>query len=195
MAETQNWYDFITGVIRTTMPEFDVKKFGAVGDGVADDWAAFDAAIKAASPNADGGATGVIANPFGGKVKVPVGRYYLSKPLDIVREIVLEGVSGAGREAPGSVLLFDANKVGIFVHRYNTAPLEDPLVPGGKFRQGRGDFSVIRDVSLQAKERAAGTARVATAHAIHMHARALIENCFIKNFAGNGIHMDTDETV
>ena len=58
----------------------NVKAYGAVGDGVTDDLAAFNAAI-AASGTGSNGAT----------IDVPNGVYYLSGPLHINKAVILKG--------------------------------------------------------------------------------------------------------
>jgi len=74
----------------------NVRDFGAAGDGVKDDTAAFAAAMKAAAD------TGNFA------VFVPRGRYLIGTRLDVPPNVILEGVyqgpTGRGHEG-GSVLL------------------------------------------------------------------------------------------
>ena len=73
--------------------EINVKDFGAKGDGVTDDLAAFNAAIAALGP----------ANtPFLGQtLYVPPGTYYLSNTLHITRR---QGRQGVTRQARGHIL-------------------------------------------------------------------------------------------
>jgi len=59
---------------------YNVRDFGALGDGQTDDTAAFQAALQAAS---DAG---------GGLVSVPTGNYLIAGHLDIPPHVVLEGV-------------------------------------------------------------------------------------------------------
>ena len=61
-------------------PELNVRDFGALGDGIKDDTAAFSAAMKAATD------TGNFA------VFVPRGRYLISTRLDVPANVILEGV-------------------------------------------------------------------------------------------------------
>ncbi len=65
---------------------FNVKDFGALGDGVTDDWTAIQAAINAASADV----------ALGGSVYVPKGLYRVLKPLHITRGIKFFGAGESG---------------------------------------------------------------------------------------------------
>src|SRR5207244_11447079 len=69
---------------------FNVKSYGAVGDGVADDTAAVQAAIDAANSTA-----GALAG--GGIVFFPLGSYLISASLRVYGGITL---TGAGLNSP-----------------------------------------------------------------------------------------------
>ena len=144
----------------------NVKNFGAKGDGTTDDLAAFNAALAAIESLDSGGNRGATLH-------IPYGTYRLSGSLHIERSMILQGVSGAGNYG-GTVLRFDSGVTGIIVHRPTTSP-------GG----GRGDWSVIRDLIVTA------AGKSGTAHGIQLHARANIENCLVRDFSGNGIHIHT----
>jgi hypothetical protein len=78
---------------------FNVRDFGAVGDGVTDDLPAFKAALEAMG-------SAIAAERTGARLFVPPvsepgegareGYYFLNGNLDITREIVLEGAAGGG---------------------------------------------------------------------------------------------------
>jgi hypothetical protein len=89
---------------------FDVRDFGALGDGTTDDSDAFHAALAATWPNAVGS----------GIVLVPPGTYRLASNLDITRHTLLMGVGGGGQWC-SSVLKFDQG-FGIVVHGIKTFP-------------------------------------------------------------------------
>src|SRR5262249_41270217 len=65
---------------------FNVKDFGARGDGTTDDWAAIEAAINATSSDIS----------LGGSVYVPEGTYRVLKPLHISRGIKFYGAGENG---------------------------------------------------------------------------------------------------
>jgi hypothetical protein len=110
--------DAMTGPLTTTgvrqMGEgvYNVRAYGAVGNGTTNDAAAFQAAIDAAT------AAG------GGTVFVPAGRYLLQAPITIKSQVILKGLRDTGhdiqdgsrndpltyREASQSVLLIDHNR-------------------------------------------------------------------------------------
>jgi pectate lyase-like protein len=140
-----------------------VRDFGAKGDGVADDLPAFNAAIASMSPS---------EAKSGNILLVPFGVYRLSDTLHITRQMILQGVSGSGWY-PGTTLLFDPGVTGIVVDRFNTSS-----------DGGQGDWSVIRDIAIKAKSQAG------TAHGIWLKARALIEDCYVSGFSGNGIEIN-----
>lgn len=146
----------------------NVKSFGAKGDGVTDDIAAFNAALNAIA------ALDSAVGSKGCTLHVPFGTYRLSETLHIKRGMILQGVSGNGRYG-GSVLLFDDNVTGIVIDHTNTSS------DGGK-----GDWSVIRDLVVKAADNTGSGA-----HGIQMHARAKIENVYVRGFSGNGIHINT----
>ena len=86
------------GTTRPADPSADVTLKGAAGDGVADDTAAFERALKLAS----GGRPGVA-------IRVPPGRYRLTRPLTLTN-VALVGRPGGGwnvDSAPLPTLLVD----------------------------------------------------------------------------------------
>lgn len=143
---------------------YNVKSFGAVGDGVTDDIAAFEACIAAMGPNA-------WPTVRGRTMFVPQGNYYLSRTLHITRGMILCGASGGGWYA-GTNLKFPAGVTGIIVDRYDTSP-----------DFGAGDWSTIRDIGIYA------LGKTTEAHGIRLYARARLHSVYITNFKTNGIHI------
>jgi hypothetical protein len=139
---------------------FDVRDFGAVGDGITDDYPAFQRALDAIAAlskttfpsSLPGGVTLSAIDARGATLFIPFGTYRLSQTLNITRQATIQGVSGAGDYA-GSRLIFDRDVDGIVIHTALTSPPEPDTVrpdgnpdPGG---HGRGDWTVIRDIALQ----------------------------------------------
>src|SRR6266852_7563211 len=115
----------------------DVRDFGAIGDGVHDDYIAFQAALNAiaalgpASPPPDNKSRGAV-------LFIPFGTFKLSATLRINTQCILQGVSGWGGY-PGSKLIFDKSVLGA----------EDPAGIGGLIIVfSEGSNSVIRDLGL-----------------------------------------------
>lgn len=103
---------------------FDVRDFGALGDGTNDDSAAFRSALSAI-----GAANGC------GILLVPPGDYKLASDLDIEDPVILRGVA-PGNEWSKSRLKFEAYK-GIRVHNARSGPNK---------RDGSG--AVIQDLGI-----------------------------------------------
>ena len=85
----------------TTEASLNVRSFGAVGDGVADDTAAFNAAIAIA--NSKGGNDR--PNIVGTTIRIPEGRYRITSPLTAV---VVSSVEFVGESKASSVLLIES---------------------------------------------------------------------------------------
>ncbi|MBL8608304.1 MAG: hypothetical protein JNL38_13350, partial [Myxococcales bacterium] len=119
---------------------FDIRDFGAVGDGAADDFGAIQAALFAAS-----GAYTTGDSPVGGSVvRVPPGRYRCSRPINLLGAIRLEGAQASGGEG-GSTLVFDAD--------VGEGSIGDPALGGC--------LTIENTFSFPFPARAAGTAYVA----------------------------------
>jgi hypothetical protein len=105
-----------TGAVATNVQaklreSVSVQDFGAVGDGVTDDLAAFQAAL-AALPDT------------GGSLYIPAttsGTYRFSDTLNIIKPVRIYGqlaTATAFVANAGTVLKFDANKIGIIFHAF-----------------------------------------------------------------------------
>jgi hypothetical protein len=147
--------------------EVNVRDFGAKGDGVTDDLPAFNAAIAALGPANE--------THLGQTLYVPPGSYYLSNTLHLTRSMILRGASGSGPFG-SSILFFDGGITGIAIERLDTYPAQP----------GRGDWSVITDLSLRARNRLGNSPGIA------LHARASISNCGIAGFSGAGIEITSN---
>lgn len=180
----------------------NVRDFGAKGDGVTDDWSAFQSALasmKNIAPDHDASGGGVLL--------IPAGNYFLSKTLELAHRVELLGVTGRdGLNAfnytftvngngmvthpigmPGAMsrLLFPAGVTGIKI------ALGGPAKGGGDAGlQYNGSGSILRNLCLQAADRSNYTpsSPAAFAHGVSVKALVIIDNCSFFNFAGNGLH-------
>lgn len=106
---------------------FNVRDFGAIGDGIADDLPAFEAAFKA---------MGSAAVSAGAVLELPAGTYYLSENLRVRRQCIIRGWSPGGSEG-ATLLKFEAG-FGVVFDAYNTSG------PG----YGRSDYSILERVDI-----------------------------------------------
>src|SRR5262249_61290908 len=96
------WLENDQGWISLTGETFDVRAFGAKGDGKTDDWGAFHAAIDAMTSALNEDST----SPYGRTLLVPPGSYRLAQSLVLDRAIRLAGASTGGPYGD-SVLVVD----------------------------------------------------------------------------------------
>lgn len=166
--------------VRRYSGHVNVRWFGAKGDDVTDDGAAFTAAIAFLKSISTGGFGYGNASP---RLFVPAGKYYLgTTTLDINHTLIIEGESVGEAGGGASVLRWAANTTGIRVQRLNTTGATGVL---GTPNAYGGDSSVISRLSLKG----AFTGTEAEAHGIHLRARATIRDVYISNFQGDGIYI------
>lgn len=126
---------------------FDIREFGAVGDGTTNDAAAIQAAIDAANANG------------GGTVLVPAGRTYLSGSLVLKSNVELHVERGATLRASGNwaditerftvsalssgVITDDTDQSGMFLAAYNA---DNIAVTGAGTIDGAGRDYVLEDL-------------------------------------------------
>lgn len=90
----------------------NVKDFGAVGDGVADDYAAIMAAINSTKFEGMGSAL----RPSAATVYFPLGKYYVGQTINLKRAVRLKGESSGSSETFATVLEFAQNIDGIIIN-------------------------------------------------------------------------------
>lgn len=128
---TANTFDIIasTGVDQSIdladRGAFNVVSFGAVGDGITDDYPAVNACIDALPVNG-----GIIFFP-----QTTSNEWVLSQSLNFRRKVHLYGIVSHGTAAgPGTTLLLPTDTAGIFINSSNTSlyttVATDPLLPG-----------------------------------------------------------------
>jgi hypothetical protein len=145
-----------------------VKAYGAVGDGVTDDIAAFEAAIAAVKAQDGRPARGWRGNT----IDVPFGIYRLSRTLVIPYSIVLRGAGGAGW-FPATKLVVDPGHTGISIRRDLTA---NPIV--------RADWTTIEHLAVGA------AGKTTTAHGIQANAIFNLSHVSVHGFKGDGLHIE-----
>lgn len=163
------------------------QQFGAVADGVTDDYAAFAAAIAYLKSIAN--------DPYPGwyykgspKLFIPAAEhdYILSDTLDITHTLIIEGESTDNGMA--SRLRFADNKTGIRIQSYNTSGNSGVDPAPYHFS---GSATIIRNLSIigGVPDTEAGfSGSEGDYHGIHLRARAHIRDVYINGFRGDGIH-------
>lgn len=117
-----------------------VKDFGAVGDGVTDDYPAIAAAIKAAETYSKG-------NDINAQtVYFPAGDYYCSQTINIQSVIKLVGESSSLSATPTTKITFAPNIDGIIVNNRRSYGADETITDGTK-----GDGCMIIGLWLEQK--------------------------------------------
>ncbi len=184
---------------------YNVQDYGALGDGITDDLPAFQKALQAMQaipPLLDASGSAVLL--------VPEGNYFLSKTLILSHQVEILGITGRnGHEAlaynftvdltgkvthvgglPGGIsrLLFPAGITGIQV------AYGGPAKGGGNSGAvDQANGTIIRNIMLQGADRSKYTPSIPEeyGHGISVKVQVIIDNCYVFNFAGNGLHFVT----
>jgi len=165
----------VVSTVQTKLREsVSVKDFGAVGDGVTDDYAAIMAAINSAAY----GTGYYISAPA---VYFPPGTYKVNTTIQLKKAVRLYGDGSGLPYSNAPILKFPAGTTGIIVHRYNTIGI---TVEGSPTTAGDG--SIIEGLNIMGTT---GTADSYGGHGIYLRARAKIADCYLQGFKGNGIHI------
>lgn len=162
-----------TGAVQRTVESklqdvVSVKDFGAVGDGVADDTAAIQAAIDAVATRGS-----LVANKsgIGGLVFIPAGTYKISAPL----QIKTHGIVIGGEGPSSSALLLADETVDLLVFSSDTA------FTGGI--SGRLAGVGVRDLRLHINNSSITDARTCVAITFdRCGGSSFVTNCWIENF-------------
>lgn len=174
-----------TGASGAWVRKFDgavnVKWFGAKGDGITDDGPAFAVALallKLLAVNDD------VYYKGSSRLYVPAGHYFLgTTTLDIGHTLIIEGDSGVGGGI-STLLRWAADTTGIRIQSFNTNGSSG--TDGAPYHYA-GAGTLIRNIALKG-----GYAGVeGEYHGIHARAGFTLENFWIDNFQGDGIHANT----
>ena len=163
----------VTNVEAKLAQTVSVKDFGAVGDGIADDIDAIEAAIASFPTTLD-----TPYDSYAGTVWFPPGVYYCSRTLEISSQVILIGATAPDGNEPGaSRLLFADNIDGVILREYRTSI-------DGKDSAG----SVIQNLAVINKKDAGG----ASGSGVFMQTRAQLRSCYIANFREHGVKIVAD---
>ena len=189
------WLDTGDGWLSLRGEVFDVRAYGATGDGVTDDWDAFQSAIEAMTTRLDADST----SAYGRTLYVPPGTYRLAQTLVLNRSVRLVGAGAAGRFTD-SVLLLDPGIVGVVI------AAAEPGLTGQPGRRGDGaiverlrietagtsdDLAVEGDATPAAERTPVEVEPDRTAiHGVWLRAAGSVRDCRIAGFGGDGIHVD-----
>lgn len=166
---------------------FDVRAFGAAGDGATDDWPAFSAAIEAMTSWLGGNST----SAEGATLFVPPGAYRLAQSLLVNRAIRLTG-TGAGGRLAAAVLRFDAGLTGIVIEA------AQPGLTGSPGR--RGDGTIVERLRIEAAPTSVGQPPTtegggsAPNYGVWLRSRAVIVDCAVAGFGGDGIRVEAPDS-
>lgn len=167
---------------------FNVKDFGASGDGVADDSVAFERALNAIDDHA-----GSFPEYFGGYASkrgailfVPPGHYRLTKTLVLERSIMLQG----GGKAISCNLHFDLPKddspfSGIIVKGQASTIRDLAVITSHNYGRGLGS-SVSDDDTFDGEKQDQLSCGIIVRNAL-----VTIENCYVSGFDHDGIHINS----
>jgi hypothetical protein len=143
-----------------------VRDFGAVGDGVTDDHAAFQSAHDALS---------AAGNSVGGEITVPAtaNGYFLGRTWQIRKRVTIRGAArGDQPNTSAARLIFPPDTTGI--RCYST--LDSGTGEGA-------DFTRIVGLNLSAK------AKGSRGHGIESTTEVFLEDCVVHSFAGHGVYI------
>lgn len=140
----------------------NVKWFGARGDDTGNDAPAFMAAIRSIRDN-PAIPPMWLSELRGPLVVVPPGRYRMTEPLVIDRQIVLRGAGNFLGEVATQLAFFNGGQDGVRIEK-------------GAVLQ---DLWIASDQSTSSE----------TGHGIFVTSKCVIERCEIRSFRGDGIHI------
>ena len=182
---TETGFTMVDGatLLAAASAAINVKTFGAVGDGVTNDSAAFVAAIaylKSTAVNDD------VYYKGSRKLFVPAGEYIMgTTTLDITHTLIIEGESSINGYS--SRLVWTGDCDGIRIQAYNTSGAT--AVDG--VAHYSGSYSIIRNLGLAGPYANNSNFTGHTEgdyHGIRCRTNYIIEDCLIDGFAGDGIY-------
>jgi len=150
-------------------PVCNVKRYGAVGDGVTDDLTAFQNAVACAGSSTS----------QGNRIIIPFGRYFLNGTWGIDKDVLIEGNNGTDHHLGSAAeLIFPSNTDGIRVYNGN----DSPSTPQ------EGTHTIIRNVALYCNAAGVSGRGIYATTTIHL------EYVSVRSFSGIGIEFYGDTT-
>lgn len=157
------------GIAGTTRPlnaiDFNLKDYGAKGNGSADDYQAL-VDLLAAMDDVDP------SGNRGRRITIPYGIFAFSRVPSISRVVDIVG-AGQGEDGAGTTILVDSGSFGILGNSQYSSPV-------GKESQ----WSTISNLRLRAAGKSA-----ANMHGLVLRTRWRASNLIISGFSGNGVHI------
>lgn len=147
-----------------------ILDFGAVGDGVTDCYDAFMAAINSRTFG-----TGFYIS--GGTIEIPPGNFYVSKTINLKKQIKFVGCGGAKGYSTDSTITFAAGQHGFIVHRYNTVESGTESPP-----TTAGDGCVFEGLTIANKSNTVGAT-----YGVWMRAAAVVRDCYVAGFSSHNV--------
>lgn len=142
--------------VRASQKGVNARDFGVKGDGTTDDAPALNALILSLAS--------AVSNA-GRSIYLPAGTYRVASPIRVQRHIILEGDAGAGWFSP-TVIRPDKNVSGIVVENATTSA-----------DTGRGDWSIIQNLSVQYATQTTGTWAALTGYVVGDTVKYLTNEC------------------
>jgi hypothetical protein len=153
---------------------FNFAQMNPAADGVTDDYAKLALLLNAVDLPLGGAPT------TGPCIFIPSGTYSIQSPIELKKATWLKGQTSGQYENKHAKLKFPTDTMGITVNRGDT-------INGGLESPSSGDAADCTIIEGLQIFSTVGTD--ATAHGIWLRARAVIRNCLVEGFSGNGINV------
>ena len=158
--------DDIRDIVRGNM--LSVTSYGAVGDGVTDDYSAIQDAIDAAAATVDGG--------FGAMVLLPKGTFITSQQIVLPNGV---GLMGAGPA---------------MTHLKAKSTFSGTALVTNQLQTGNQEFAFLRDLLVSGNKGNGAVCSVAVVNWVSLFVNSYISNCIIEEGSNVGLRIAADGT-